>query len=149
MEQTTHLHWEAPVVTRYAPNGARFARHNDASPTRGSEWTDQGGQRVVTCICYLTSLPSNETTGGETYFDVLDIAVRPTQGMALFFFPADSNTLVADDRTTHESLPTSPKHEKWIVQMFGRTQTVPPPLGLPDNKAIWQDIHETFSARNQ
>jgi hypothetical protein len=138
IQQTTHLHWEAPVVTRYAPNGARFARHNDASPTRGSEWVNQGGQRVVTCICYLNTVPH----GGETYFDVLDITVRPVQGTALFFFPADTCTLLADDRTTHESLPTSPNHIKWIVQMFGRIETVPPPLGLPieDDLKIWQDL---------
>ena len=43
--------WEAPVMTRYNP-GAIFAKHSDASPTRGSEWKDDGGQRVVTCICY-------------------------------------------------------------------------------------------------
>ncbi|CAB9496974.1 P4Hc [Seminavis robusta] len=122
--------WEAPVVTRYDP-GAIFARHGDASPTLGTEWSDQGGQRVVTCICYLNTLVEG---GGETSFDQLGIDVPPQQGDALVFFPADPNTLRADPRTTHESLP--PQQEKWIVQMFGRIgPRVPPPLGLPDSFA--------------
>lgn len=126
---TTHIwgQWEAPVVTRY-DTGAIFSRHGDASPTRGSEWQGLGGQRVITCICYLKTLPGKG--GGETYFDQLDLAVPPVAGTALIFFPADSQSWVADDRTTHESLP--PLEEKWIVQMFGRAQRVPPPLGIPD-----------------
>lgn len=118
--------WEAPVVTRYEP-GAIFARHGDASPTKGSEWSDVGGQRVVTAICYL----NNVSSGGETFFDRLGLSVKPTLGSALVFFPSNADTLEADDRTTHESLP--PMEEKWIVQMFGRVgPRVPPPLGLPD-----------------
>jgi hypothetical protein len=120
--------WEAPVVTRYAP-GAIFSKHGDASPTKGSEWKELGGQRIITCICYLNTLVEGQ--GGETAFDRLPIKVSPMEGSALFFFPANSTTLEADDRTIHESLP--PKQEKWIVQMFGRIgPRVPPPLGLPD-----------------
>lgn len=118
--------WEAPVVTRYDV-GAVFARHGDASPSRGSEWKELGGQRLVTCICYLNTL---DEAGGETYFDRLGIAVSPAAGTALFFYPADAKGLLADERTTHESLP--PAAEKWIVQMFGRAERVPPPLGIPD-----------------
>lgn len=117
--------WEAPVVTRYEP-GAIFARHGDASPTMGSEWADMGGQRVVTCICYLNSLDK----GGETYFHKLGFGVSPQQGSALVFFPADSISRKADDRTIHESLPAD--EDKWIVQLFGRAERVPSPLGLPD-----------------
>ncbi|GKY91525.1 hypothetical protein MPSEU_000126000 [Mayamaea pseudoterrestris] len=119
--------WEAPVITRYDP-GAVFAKHGDASPTRGSEWMDAGGQRVITCICYLNDIVEG---GGETYFNVLKFGVEPEPGKALIFFPADSLSAVADDRTIHESLP--PQGTKWIVQMFGRTSRVPPPLGLPDD----------------
>lgn len=117
--------WEAPVVTRY-DRGSIFARHGDASPTRGSEWKDDGGQRLVTCICYLNTLVEGQ--GGETYFDKLKLCVQPQQGAALFFYPADAVSMEADERTTHESLP--PSEEKWIVQLFGRADRVPPPLGL-------------------
>jgi 2OG-Fe(II) oxygenase superfamily len=118
--------WEAPVVTKYDP-GAVFAVHGDASPTLGSEWSDKGGQRVATVICYLNTLEHGQ--GGETRFDKLQIAVAPQAGTALVFFPADATSKKADDRTTHESLP--PTTEKWIVQLFGRIERVPPPLGLP------------------
>ena len=118
--------WEAPVVTRY-DRGSIFAKHGDASPTRGSEWKDIGGQRLVTCICYLNTL--NNGLGGETYFDKLNLRVRPQQGSALFFYPSNATSMEADERTTHESLP--PFEEKWIVQLFGRAELVPPPLGLP------------------
>lgn len=119
--------FEAPVVTRYG-TGAIFARHNDASPTKGSEWADLGGQRVVTVICYLNDC----IEGGGTSFDRLGITVQPKAGSALVFLPADRETLIADDRTRHESLPAV--EEKWIVQLFGRVgPRVPPPLGIPDS----------------
>jgi hypothetical protein len=119
-----HPHWEAPVVTHYPP-GTLFGRHNDASATRGQEWADQGGQRLVTSIVYL------QNGGGATYFDQLDLAIPPQVGRALFFYPADADTHEADPRTTHQSLPSSDS-EKWIVQLFGRARSVPPPLGLPE-----------------
>ena len=119
------VNWEAPVVTRY-DKGAIFARHGDASPTRGSEWKEGGGQRVVTCICYLNTLAEGQ--GGETYFDKLKLCIRPQKGTALFFYPSYATSMEADERTTHESLP--PLEEKWIVQLFGRADRVPPPLGL-------------------
>ena len=117
--------WEAPVITKYETD-AIFASHNDASPTRGSEWEDLGGQRVVTVIAYLTTCPN----GGGTKFDALGWTVQPQQGSALIFYPADKNTLEADERTVHQSLPAV--EEKYIVQLFGRTRRVPPPLGIPD-----------------
>ena len=120
--------FEAPVITRY-DTGAIFATHNDASPTKGSEWENLGGQRVVTIIMYLTTVEN----GGETSFDRLNIKVKPKQGTALVFYPADLETLDADDRTRHESKVTlDGEGEKWIVQMFGRVKRVPPPLGILD-----------------
>lgn len=92
--------FEAPVVTRYGP-GAIFARHNDASPTRGSEWSDLGGQRIVTVIVYLTTV--RVEGGGATAFDRLNLSVQPSGGTALVFYPADQETLEADERTRHES----------------------------------------------
>jgi len=118
--------FEAPVVTRYKL-GASFSVHNDASSTRGSEWSKTGGQRIVTALVYLNTCAA----GGATSFDQLGIAVQPRRGSALVFFPADRHTLKADDRTRHESMPAV--EEKWIVQMFGRIgPRVPPPLGIPD-----------------
>ncbi|CAJ1965666.1 unnamed protein product [Cylindrotheca closterium] len=131
--------YEAPVLTYYPP-GALFAKHADASPTKGSEWKDEGGQRVVTCICYLNTMEPPVISpggtgggGGETSFDQLGIDVAPEQGSALVFFPTvPGDSLEADPLLTHESLP-SESSEKYIIQMFGRVGRVPPPLGLPDS----------------
>jgi len=119
--------WEAPVITRYAP-GASFASHNDASPTRGSEWSELGGQRTVTAITYLNTC----TEGGGTRFDRLGFTVMPERGSTLVFYPADWETWEADERTVHQGLVAV--EEKFIVQMFGRGgERVPPPLGIPDS----------------
>ncbi|GFH51220.1 hypothetical protein CTEN210_07696 [Chaetoceros tenuissimus] len=117
--------WEAPVITRYSMD-AIFASHNDASPTRGSEWKDLGGQRMTTVITYLNTC----SEGGATKFDKLGFQVQPERGSALVFYPADEN-LDADERTIHQSLPAV--DEKYIVQLFGRYERVPPPLGIPDS----------------
>jgi len=126
--ETNHSwkNWEAPVITKYSP-GAVFASHNDASATRGSEWSDLGGQRVVTVITYLNTCQK----GGGTRFGKLGFTVQPKQGSALIFFPADGDTWEADERTVHQSLEAI--EEKFIIQMFGRGQRVPPPLGIPDS----------------
>ena len=119
--------FEAPVVTRYPPGGV-FEAHNDASPTRGSEWSDLGGQRVATVITYLNTCE----LGGGTRFDRLGFTVQPRLGSALVFYPAHDESLDADERTRYESLPAV--EEKWIVQMFVRAgKRVPPPLGLPNS----------------
>jgi len=118
--------WEAPVITKY-DEGALFSSHNDASPTRGSEWSDLGGQRIATVISYLNTCPS----GGGTKFDALNFVVQPKAGDALVFYPSDWDTLEADGRTVHQSLPAV--EEKYIVQLFGRCGRVPPPLGIPDS----------------
>ena len=121
--------WEAPVLTQYPP-GAQFAMHADAS-SQPEEWSDLGGQRVITAIAYLTTSTDDDDSGGETYFDQLDLAVRPQAGSLLVFYPTiPGDSLQPDDRLTHESRPTS--SEKVIWQLFGRQRRVPPPLGLPD-----------------
>lgn len=117
--------WEAPVVTKYE-KGALFASHNDASPTKGSEWADLGGQRVVTVITYLNTCDE----GGGTKLDQLGFTVQPRKGSALVFFPADGETMEADGRTVHQSL--AAVEDKYIVQLFGRCRRVPSPLGIPD-----------------
>eukprot|EP00635_Sarcinochrysidales_sp_CCMP3193_P000751 CAMPEP_0118908596 /NCGR_PEP_ID=MMETSP1166-20130328/11539_1 /TAXON_ID=1104430 /ORGANISM="Chrysoreinhardia sp, Strain CCMP3193" /LENGTH=526 /DNA_ID=CAMNT_0006847993 /DNA_START=1 /DNA_END=1581 /DNA_ORIENTATION=- len=118
-------HLEAPVVSRYQ-KGDLFAVHNDASAQPERDWGHLGGQRLATCILYLNDV----NDGGATTFDKLDVKVQPSQGDALFFYPADPLTLQPDDRTTHESTPAV--DDKWIVQIWQRQRSVPPPLGLDE-----------------
>lgn len=115
--------------------GDVFKRHNDASTSlEADNWNAIGGQRIVTCICYLNTVGS----GGHTYFNELGVSVPPEAGKGLFFFPADCTTSLVDKSTIHESLPvlvtTGDDDDcKWIVQMFGRQNDVPSPLGIPNN----------------
>lgn len=66
-----------------------------------------------------------------TKFDKLGFQVQPRSGSALIFFPAIADTMEADGRTVHQSLPAV--EEKYIVQLFGRVGRVPPPLGIPES----------------
>jgi len=121
--------FEAPVITIYDVGG-RFAPHNDASPTLGSEWADLVGQRIATAIVGLKSMKKN--AGGETKFVSAGIEVPVIAGQGLFFFPADFTTKEADERTLHEgSAVIGSENNKFITQIFVRENEVPPPLGLP------------------
>ena len=133
-EVTGHkwYNFEAPVITRYRA-GESFGMHNDASPSKGSEWSENGGQRVITIITYLNDVPDG--AGGGTRFDRLNtsrVEVKPRVGKSLIFYPADFETLEMDDRTRHESVIMNDdfEGEKWIVQLFGRKNRVPHPLGI-------------------
>ena len=119
-------HFEAPVVTKYEEGGA-FAPHNDASGDLGREWDDCGGQRIATAIIALKDCQF----GGETKFSNLDLKVAAKRGRGLFFFPADAETLQADERTLHEGVKVGKGGSKYITQIFIRKNPVPPPLGLP------------------
>ena len=68
---------------------------------------------------YLNTVP---TSGGTQFRDLKGpdgkpLTVRPVQGSALLFFPADKAG-VPDDRTLHCGEPLAEGEEKWIVQMW-------------------------------
>jgi prolyl 4-hydroxylase len=133
---TTAEHFEAPVLTRYRA-GEQFALHGDASATRGEEWAEEGGQRVVTCILYLNDV----LQGGRTIFDQAGVAVAPRAGDACVFFPSDHTTRDPDPRTTHYAEAAVNNQEKFIIQVFERERPVPPPLGLPLGQREWSGRH--------
>jgi len=108
-------------------------------PSEGME--EDGGQRVVTLLVYLTDL--EEEDGGATIFRDLRypeggpkgaIRVRPKKGSALIFFPAAGGIpeTPLDVRTLHcgEMVSETAKNDKWIAQMWLRqdmyTPTAPP-----------------------
>jgi prolyl 4-hydroxylase len=63
-----------------------------------------------------------ESSGGTQFRDLTGpdgahLTVRPRQGSALLFFPADASG-APDDRTLHRGEPLAEREEKWIVQMW-------------------------------
>ena len=122
--QTTSETFERPTLTLYQ-KGQHFSTHQDASVDIAADgWADLGGQRLVTLITYLNTV--SEQGGGATVFDHLGISVRPKQGRALLFFPAGVDGKL-DKRMLHHG--QEAVEDKYIVQIWKRQQTVPPPLG--------------------
>lgn len=104
-------------VLRYR-EGEQFVAHRDGfaavSPI-DLEKHAQGGQRLFTALCYLNDVSS----GGETEFPKLKIAIRPKRGRLLVF----ANTMAGSDEihshSDHAGLPTA-SGEKWVASTFWR-----------------------------
>lgn len=81
-------HMESPQIGRYE-RGQQYLQHYDAfdlTTEAGQAHAANGGQRVVTILTYLNTVPP---PGGSTYFPLLNhLRIQPCQGMALIFFPA-------------------------------------------------------------
>ena len=91
-------------VLRYIP-GQRYEVHPDFFDPRDREELANGGQRIVTCLLYLSTLPVG--AGGATWFPEADtghlrnrgLRVRPVEGRAIIFH----NTL-PDGSVDHRSV---------------------------------------------
>jgi prolyl 4-hydroxylase len=73
-------------------------------------------------VAHSVYLNTVEKSGGTLFRDLKGpdgkpLAVRPTEGSALLFFPADKSG-VPDDRTLHCGEPLGDNEQKWIVQMW-------------------------------
>ena len=139
-------HMERPQVGHYNP-GEHYAPHFDAvdmASNVGRAFNANGGQRLVTVLCYLNSFPADGSSGGSTSFcslpghrvhvDARDggamsrdqsspddriLSVTPVSGTALVFFPGKLNGEL-DRRLLHtaESPLGCEKHvaQVWIRQ---------------------------------
>lgn len=131
--------FEAPTVIRYERDQA-LAPHYDANRSADAEDANRGGQTLATLLVYLNDV----SEGGITRFGKLpaatddpaqvreenNLAIRPTKGDALLFFPADREGIF-DERTEHEGMPAV--DEKWIARIWRHAGRVPPPFGLSDD----------------
>jgi prolyl 4-hydroxylase len=109
-------HMELPQVARYH-RGQAYAPHQDSFETSqpgGFKQHRNGGQRIATVLVYLTSA---EAGGGCTFFNRLNVRVRPKRGMALVFFPSFEDGFM-DRRTIHEA--ELVLGEKWVTQVWVR-----------------------------
>ncbi|WP_373531805.1 2OG-Fe(II) oxygenase [Vampirovibrio sp.] len=82
-----------------------------------------GGQRLATCIMYLSAVES----GGETRFPEVDIQVAPNKGDAILFYNLLPDGEV-DRQSLHASLPVL-AGEKWVATKWVRER---PYLSNPD-----------------
>ena len=51
----------------------------------GDELLKNGGQRIVSILCYLNDVPE----GGETTFPFINLDVKPIKGSAVMWYNAD------------------------------------------------------------
>ena len=132
--------FEAPTVIRYE-GGQVLKPHYDANRSAATEDANRGGQTLATLIVYLNDVQE----GGLTRFGKLTsssthkqveatednkLVIRPKQGDALLFFPADANGNF-DERTEHEGCPAV--DEKFIARIWRHQNRVPPPFGLSED----------------
>ena len=102
--------FELPQVAHYR-GGQHFLSHEDAFPAEAA--ARKGYQRRATVLVYLNDVAE----GGATYFDHIQLAVRPRKGDALVFFPANRAGL-PDHRTLHTAQQAVAGHEKWVSQTW-------------------------------
>jgi len=100
---------EPTQVARYL-QGQFYQSHLDALDKVGKD-----GQRIGTVLMYLNDVPS----GGGTYFNNLNLRVKPKQGSAVIFFPAKM-----DGTIEHQALHTAEDASdlKWVSQIWLRNK---------------------------
>lgn len=105
------LTFEGLQVTKYQ-TGQHFLSHEDAFPVQLAQ-EETGFQRVATLLIYLNDVDQ----GGETCFDLLNLAVKPRKGGALLFFPAFTDGECSPDpRTLHTA--RDAVDVKWVTQQW-------------------------------
>ena len=92
---------EGLMVVKYEPN-QQYYNHHDYFEPEFDEMIRDGGQRISSFFCYLTSLEPGE--GGETEFPLIDIKVKPSKGTSVFWWNTDrhGNTI---ESTLHRGNP--------------------------------------------
>lgn len=91
------IHGEPTQVLRYKP-GQQYETHPDFFDPRDRDELANGGQRVRTCLIYLSTVP--EECGGATAFPELGLRVQPVEGRALMWHNVKANGAI-DPATVH------------------------------------------------
>ena len=73
-------HIEATQILRYQA-GQYYHAHPDYFSPNDHNNLDRGGQRIASLITWLNDVPE----GGETWFPLQDLKVKPKRGMAVVF----------------------------------------------------------------
>lgn len=113
-------HAESFQVINYQA-GAEYRAHFDAfdptTETGKRNWT-LGGQRLVTALAYLNTVPK----GGATSFTKLNLSVPAEQGKLLVFHNTADGTIRKHPLTLHAGMPVE-AGEKWAFNLWFRARS--------------------------
>jgi prolyl 4-hydroxylase len=107
-------HAEGLQVLHYGPGQEYKAHHDFFAPNTPAA----GNNRISTLVIYLNDVEE----GGETVFPLLDLAVKPKRGSAVYFEYFYRNQTL-NDLTLHSSVPVV-RGEKWVATQWMRRQRV-------------------------
>ncbi len=116
-------HAESLQVINYGP-GQRYRPHYDAweaGTETGDRCLSRGGQRLLTCLCYLNAVDA----GGGTFFPRLDIEVMPKPGRMLLFHNCHDDSDVRHPDSLHGGMPPE-SGTKWACNIWFREQSLRP-----------------------
>tara|TARA_R110002073_G_scaffold282405_2_gene446668 strand:+ start:225 stop:914 length:690 start_codon:yes stop_codon:yes gene_type:complete len=119
---------ESLQVIHYAEN-EQYAPHYDAwdkATERGQRCMAKGGQRMVTCLLYL----SDVAEGGGTSFPNLDMEIRAKKGRMLLFHNCHQGSTVRHPDSLHGGMPVL-KGEKWACNFWFRELEYQAPGTVP------------------
>ncbi len=108
-------------VIRYQ-SGQEYRPHFDAydhQTERGQRTMQNGGQRLVTALCYLNGVEQ----GGETAFPKLEIKVAPKPGRLLIFENCEAGSDIRTPLSLHAGLPVE-KGVKWAFNLWFRQRAI-------------------------
>lgn len=101
-------HFENLQVVYY-PIGGFFSPHYDATPLSSDSLTKY---REYTLLIYLNDVEE----GGETYFPLIDLYIKPKKGKAILFRTINDNKEIIYE-SLHTGKPVT-KGEKWICNKW-------------------------------
>ena len=129
-----------PLQIVHYSTGGHYEPHVDYFGLRGSALEvaeDYRGDRAATMLYYL----SEDILGGATVFPILNVAIRPKKGSALFWFNTHRHG-EGELQTLHAGCPII-SGTKWIANFWirERPQTFKRPCSLlePTNKTGFDD----------
>lgn len=96
---------ESLMVVKYG-DGEEYYNHHDYFKPEHTEVIADGGQRIATFFCYLTSLDREE--GGETEFPLIGVKTKPSKGTAVFWWDTEPSGKLLY-KTLHRGNPVKSK----------------------------------------
>lgn len=109
---------ESIQVISYSP-GEEYKPHYDAweaGTEAGNRCLARGGQRLVTCLFYLSS-----AEGGSTCFPGLELVIHPSPGRMVLFHNCYPGTALRHPGSLHGGMPPS-AGTKWACNIWFRAR---------------------------